>query len=95
MDGCMACRSHRPETTAEAVIPDWLIPLMSLLAAAAGGYAGVHGRVSRAESRLDRLEEEIGTHDTGLRGTVHKTANRVTEIDMRLGALERRKEQER
>lgn len=70
-------------------MPDWLIPLLSLLAAAAGGYAGVHGRVSRAESRLDRLEQEIGTHDTGLRGTAHKNANRITELDMRLGVLER------
>ena len=76
-------------------MPDWLIPALSLLAAAAGGYAGVHGRVSRAESRLDRLEQEIGTHETGLRGTVHKTANRVTEIDMRLSMLERKKEHER
>jgi uncharacterized protein HemX len=75
-------------------MPDWLIPLLSLLAAAAGGYAGVHGRVSRAESRLERLEQEIGTHETGLRGAVHRTANRVTEIDMRLGALERRKDGE-
>lgn len=73
-------------------MPDWLIPLLSLLAAAAGGYAGVHGRVSRAESRLDRLEQEIGTHETGLRGTVHKTANRVTELDMRLAVIERRKD---
>lgn len=71
-------------------MPDWLIPLLSLLAAAAGGYAGVHGRVSRAESRLERLEQEIGTHDTGLRGSVHKIANRVTEIDMRLHSVERK-----
>jgi len=76
-------------------MPEWLIPLLSLLAAAAGGYAGVHGRVSRAESRLDRIEQEIGTHETGIRGTVHKTANRLTEIDMRVAMLERRKEYER
>jgi len=76
-------------------MPDWLIPLLSLLAAAAGGYAGVHGRVSRTESRVDRLEQEIGTHETGLRGSVHKSANRITEIDMRVAMLERRKESER
>lgn len=76
-------------------MPDWLIPLLSLLAAAAGGYAGVHGRVSRTESRVDKIEQEIGTHETGLRGSVHKIANRVTEIDMRLTALERRRDYDR
>jgi hypothetical protein len=76
-------------------MPEWLIPILSILGAAVGAWIGVHSRVVRVETRVDRLESEIGTHESGLRGAVHKTANRVTEIDMRLNALERRRQDER
>lgn len=55
----------------------------------------VHAKLAEIASDVKRIQVDIGTHDTGLRGTVHKNANRVTELDMRLGVLERKKEQER
>ena len=76
-------------------MPEWLIPVLSVLGAAVGVWIGVHSRVVRVETRIERLEQEIGTHDTGMRGTVHKTANRVTEHEARLIVLERRRQNER
>jgi len=77
------------------IMPEWLIPVLSVLGAAVGAWIGVHSRVVRVETRIERLEQEIGTHDTGMRGTVHKTANRVTEHEARLIVLERRRQNER
>jgi hypothetical protein len=38
---------------------------------------------------IDRIASDIGTHESGIRGTVHKTANRVSEHEARLITLER------
>jgi hypothetical protein len=51
--------------------------------------------MARIETNVERLTEDIGTHETGIRGTVHKTANRMTEHESRLIALERRRGTER
>ena len=71
-------------------MPDWLIPVLSIVGAVIGGWLGMHSRVVRTETKVERIESEIGTHESGLRGAVHRTANRVTEIDMRLHAIERK-----
>lgn len=55
----------------------------------------VYAKISEIAGDVKRIKEDVGSHETGLRGTVHKTANRVTEIDMRVAMLERRKEHER
>jgi hypothetical protein len=37
---------------------------------------------------LERMKQDIGTHDSGLRGNVHATANLCTQHEMRLSLLE-------
>lgn len=39
---------------------------------------------------VERMKADIGTHDTGLRGAVHKTSNLCTALEMRVGTLERK-----
>lgn len=49
----------------------------------------ISAAVARIEATVERVCIDIGTHDTGLRGAVHETANRVTEHGMRIAMLER------
>jgi hypothetical protein len=49
----------------------------------------VHGKLAEIGADVKRIKEDIGTHDSGMRGTVHKTANRVTEHEARIITLER------
>jgi hypothetical protein len=75
-----------------------LISLLTItigaIAAALWAHVGhckeVSAAVARMEARLERLAIDVGTHETGLRGAVHETANRVTEISMKLSLLEKR-----
>lgn len=39
---------------------------------------------------VERMKEDIGTHDTGIRGAIHKTAQLCTAHEMRLAILERK-----
>ena len=50
---------------------------------------GVGEKVSAMDRDLERMKEDIGTHDTGMRGAIHRTATHVTEMEMRLSSLER------
>lgn len=45
--------------------------------------------MARVETSVERLTVDIGTHDTGLRGHVHETSNRVTEHGLKISMLER------
>ena len=47
---------------------------------------------ARIEANVERLTVDIGTHDTGLRGHVHETSNRVTEHGLKIAMLERRED---
>jgi hypothetical protein len=75
-----------------------LITLLTLvigaIAAALWAHVGhckeISAAVARMEERMDRIAIDVGTHETGLRGAVHETANRVTELAMRLALLEPR-----
>ena len=49
-------------------------------------------RFVRLDSDVERMKIDIGTHETGLRGTVHKIATHVTELEMRVATLERKSE---
>jgi len=35
------------------------------------------------------MKVDIGTHETGLRGAVHKMATHITELEMRVTILEK------
>lgn len=54
-----------------------------------GHCKDVAAAMARIETSVDRLTVDIGTHDTGLRGHVHETANRVTEHGLKIAMLER------
>jgi hypothetical protein len=85
----------------------WLFgTLISVLALAIGALAGalwshvghckdVSADVATLKANTDRILQEIGTHDTGLRGTVHKTANAVSAINGEIAELKRRHRGER
>lgn len=50
----------------------------------------VHTKLAEIGSDVRRIKEDIGTHETGMRGTVHKCANRLIEHEARLVTLERK-----
>ena len=80
----------------------WLFgTLISLLTIVIGAIAAalwthighckdVAAMVARMDARLERVSQDIGTHETGIRGAVHEIANRVTELSMKVALLERR-----
>lgn len=39
---------------------------------------------------VERMKQDIGTHDTGMRGAIHRIATHATEIEMRTALLERK-----
>ena len=47
-------------------------------------------RVEGVWHDVERMKADIGTHETGLRGAVHRTSNQCTALEMRVGSLERR-----
>lgn len=46
-------------------------------------------RMTIAEGDLNRMKDDIGTHNTGMRGDVHKHGSILTEHELRLSMLER------
>lgn len=40
----------------------------------------VHSKLAEIGGDVKRLQQDIGTHETGMRGTLHKTANAVTAL---------------
>jgi hypothetical protein len=52
----------------------------------------INAKLASIETKVDRVIQDIGTHETGMRGTVHKTANRLIEHEARLMVLERGKD---
>ena len=39
---------------------------------------------------VERMKEDIGTHETGMRGNLHRTANLCVQHEMRITMLERK-----
>lgn len=74
-----------------------LISLLTIvigaIAAALWAHIGhckeVSGAVARIDANVTRLTQDIGTHETGIRGSIHELANRVTEHAMKIALLER------
>lgn len=75
-----------------------VISILSLIIAGIWGALWSHithckdvaSDVSMLKTNMNRVMEDIGTHDSGLRGSVHEVANRVTEQGMRIALLERK-----
>jgi hypothetical protein len=51
----------------------------------------VSDRIGRINADVERMKQDIGTHDTGLRGNVHQTASLCMAHEMRIAVLERKK----
>ena len=45
--------------------------------------------VAFMKADVERMKQDIGTHDTGMRGNVHKVSNLCMEHEMRIATLER------
>lgn len=48
-------------------------------------------KVSAVESDVERMKQDIGTHDTGMRGELHATSNLCTQHEFKLALMERHK----
>lgn len=70
-------------------MPAWLTPVLALLGSTLGSIVVTVWRFARLESDMERMKQDIGTHETGLRGAVHRTSNAVTALEMRVAILER------
>ncbi len=46
-------------------------------------------RVNTAEVNLNRMQDDIGTHESGLRGAVHEHDSLLTAHDLRLNAIDK------
>lgn len=46
-------------------------------------------RHSTVETQIKAIQAEIGTHETGLRGTLHKQANLITRVRVVVGFIAR------
>lgn len=51
---------------------------------------GVGEKVARIDADVERMKQDIGTHETGLRGELHRTASMTTQHELRLLSLERK-----
>jgi hypothetical protein len=47
-------------------------------------------KVSSLDRDVERMKEDIGTHDTGMRGEIHRNNNTLTQHELRLTSLERK-----
>lgn len=43
-------------------------------------YSELKNDITDAKGRIERIEEDIGTHDSGMRGQVHKVANMLGQV---------------
>lgn len=50
---------------------------------------GVGEKVARIDGDVERMKEDIGTHDNGMRGEIHRTSSMVTQHELRILNLER------
>jgi len=73
-------------------MPAWVIPLLCFMGSTLGSVVVTVWRFARLDADVERMKIDIGTHETGLRGAVHKTATHVTELEMRVTLLEKLRE---
>lgn len=70
-------------------MPLWVTPVLALLGSVLGSVIVTVWRFARLDADVERMKVDIGTHETGLRGSVHRTTTHVTELEMRVTILER------
>ena len=47
-------------------------------------------RLEGVSKDVERMKEDIGTHDMGMRGEIHRTSTTLTQHELRLLSLERK-----
>jgi hypothetical protein len=62
------------------VIITLLVALLGVLLSHLSKCSVQHERTATLESEVKALKEEIGDHDSGIRGSIHVLNNRVTPI---------------
>lgn len=50
----------------------------------------VSAEIGRIEADVERMKEDIGTHDSGMRGEIHGTSNMCQQHELRILLLERK-----
>ena len=73
----------------------WAIGILVSLQTGALSFLGVSvwklaSSVAAFGSRIDRVEQDIGTRETGIRGAIHSQGNKFSELEVRIRALEAR-----
>lgn len=69
----------------------FLQPVLTVIGCGIASYVAVSVKIARHDERLGRIEQDIGTHDSGMRAQIHEHASRLTEHEMRLSLLEKEK----
>lgn len=69
-------------------MPVWAPFLVTWIISTLAGAGIAYGILRQ---RLQTLEQEVGTRDTGLRGAVHRQQNDHLKLEGRVTALEQRK----
>lgn len=81
----------------------WAIGVLTTINLAALGFMGsrlwshvveckhVSNDAAYMKADIERMKQDIGTHDSGLRGNVHATSNLCAQHELRIAALEREK----
>lgn len=81
----------------------WAVGILTTINLAALGFIGsrlwahvieckgVATDVARIDADVERMKADIGTHDTGMRGDLHRTSSMTTQHELRITLLERQK----
>lgn len=79
----------------------WAIGILIVIQMAIMGFFGsalwahvvecrqLSGRLEGIAKDVERMKEDIGTHDTGMRGNLHNTGTLCAKFESRLSELER------
>lgn len=65
----------------------WIQISLTVLGSGIAAYLAISLKVARHDERIRRLEQEVGTHETGIRGTLHEHAGVLTRHEMDIHML--------
>jgi hypothetical protein len=81
---------------------EWAIGVLVLIQLAVIGFIGsrlwthvvecrgVGEKVAAIDKDVERMKQDIGTHESGMRGEIHKISNMATQHELRLANLDRK-----